>query len=115
MDFDTYNGIRVIADEVATRLTIKFSFLIGALIIIIVILFFILYYSRTNNNSHQSFVYPDTYISRPFSYDFRQIPTYNSYKKPSSNYNYSQNQYSQPYYDVNNSQNQNSQLYNSYH
>ena len=49
MDFDTYNGIRVIADEVATRLTIKFVFLIGVLILIIIILFFILYNSRKNS------------------------------------------------------------------
>ena|ERR1700722_17694227 len=114
MDFDTYNGIRVIADEVATRLTIKFGFLIGILILIIIILFFILYNSRNKSDLPKNISYPDpSFYSqyRPNSYEIRPIPVNNNYSQAYSRSNYNQNSYNPPYFNENNSQNQNNQNY----
>jgi hypothetical protein len=100
MDFETYNGIRSIADEMATRITIKMSIIFVVIITIIIILFTILYYNKPKSYENKPimdeygrpYLYnigPDSYINRPYSYDNRPIPYNNS---PLNNQNHISNQ-----------------------
>lgn len=93
MDFETYNGIRSIADEIATRITIKFGIIVFILILIIVILFAVLYYNKQKsyNNGQNYYIFgrpimyntsPNPYINRLDNNQnpFRQVNIPNNYQ-----------------------------------